>query len=215
MKLIPMNLIATRYPILKLDVTLMHMPEPVFRKLLVRTGTSLRELHHIIQAVMPWDSAHLYEFTRRVGGSFVPYCDTSMWDGEVPLENDDMLHFVEDLFKKVGDELTYLYDLGDHWEHRIVLEEVITDPFVHPVLPIVIEGAGACPPDDCGGLPGYLELRKTLSEKKGKRYKDLKGWLDAKGWGDGGFNLDMCSWDLDNLKHDMTDCYFGDDSEHE
>ena len=206
-----MDSLKTKYPILKLTVTLSGMPEPVFRKLLVRTGTSLRELHHIIQAVMPWDNAHTYEFTRRVGGSVVPYCDTAMWDGEVPLANDDMLYFVEDLFKTVGDELTYVYDLGDHWEHRIVLEDIFTDPFIFPVLPAVAEGAGVCPPDDCGGVPGYLELRKTLAGKKGKRYKEVKSWLDAKGWRTEGFNIDICSWDLNNVKHEMTDFYYNDD----
>lgn len=211
MKVIPMNSIVTRYPVLKLDVTLMHMPEPVFRKLLVRTGTSLRELHHIIQAVMRWDNAHLYEFNRRVGDGVIRYCDTAMWDGDVPLENDDMLYFVEDLFKSVGDGLTYVYDLGDHWEHRIVLENIFLDPFIFPVLPAVAEGSGVCPPEDCGGVQGYIEMRKTLEGKKGKKYMELKGWLDAKGWGDRGFNIDMCSWELNNMKHDMTDFYFNDD----
>ena len=203
----------TKYPILELNISLTHMPEPVYRMVVVRTGTSLRELHHIIQAVMPWDNAHLYEFTRSVGGRIIPYCETAMWQGEVPLENDDMLYFVEDVFKNVGDELTYVYDMGDRWEHRIILEDVITDPFMYPVLPMVVEGHGVCPPDDCGGVPGYLALRKSVSENKGKKYKEVKAWLARKGWGDEGFDVEMCAWNLNEMKQDMMDYYFPDEDE--
>lgn len=35
----------------------------------------------------------------------------------------------------------------------------------------------ACPPEDCGGLHGYQNLLKVLSDKKHKEYEDTVEWL--------------------------------------
>jgi hypothetical protein len=42
-----------KYPVLVLEVTLLDMPSPIWREVAVRSGTSMRELHHIIQAIIP------------------------------------------------------------------------------------------------------------------------------------------------------------------
>ena len=48
--------------------------------------------------------------------------------------------------------------MGNYWEHEVRLEKFLErDP--KKTYPICIGGSGACPPEDCGGPPGYLECR--------------------------------------------------------
>ena len=42
----------------------------------------------------------------------------------------------------------------------------------------VLDGERACPPEDCGGQPGYYELLDTLKlPKQSKKYRELVDWL--------------------------------------
>lgn len=61
---------------------------------------------------------------------------------------------IGDVLTEIGDSLTYTYDLGDGWEHGIVLEKrsAGNDDADDPVC---VDGQQACPPEDCGGVPGY------------------------------------------------------------
>lgn len=38
-------------------------------------------------------------------------------------------------------------------------------------------GKGACPPEDCGGVWGYEELKSILENPKHPDHKDTKKWL--------------------------------------
>ena len=53
--------------------------------------------------------------------------------------------------------MIYVYDFGDNWEHEVVLEKIIpaNDPLK---IPICLDGARHCPPEDVGGVSGYEEL---------------------------------------------------------
>ena len=202
-----MSDIKAKYPALELTIELLDMPAPVTRTVWVRTGTSLRELHHIIQAVMPWDTSHLYYFSKSLKGTDIQLSDSSLWDEDMSKSNDDLLHHVEDYFVMIGQKLKYVYDLGDHWEHEIVLTGINTDPFQMPYLPMVSKGTGVCPPEDCGGPSGYLDLLATLKNKRTARYKSTKAWLNSYGWSDTPFDLDECQQNLAFMKSDMLDQY--------
>ncbi|MBN1186834.1 MAG: plasmid pRiA4b ORF-3 family protein [Bacteroidales bacterium] len=43
--------------------------------------------------------------------------------------------------------------------------------------PICIAGELACPPEDCGGIPGYYELLEILSNPDAEEYEDIKTWI--------------------------------------
>jgi hypothetical protein len=59
--------------------------------------------------------------------------------------------------------LDYLYVVGDDREHQVSVETVTAaDPDFR--YPRRTGGQGACPPEDCGGLPGYRRLRDMLAD---------------------------------------------------
>jgi Plasmid pRiA4b ORF-3-like protein len=48
--------------IVSLKVTLRDVRPPIWRRLLVPAGMTLGDLHHVIQAAMGWEDAHLHVF---------------------------------------------------------------------------------------------------------------------------------------------------------
>jgi hypothetical protein len=69
--------------------------------------------------------------------------------------------------------------MGDNWEHRIILERV--EPAKDGTrYPWFLGGERRCPPEDCGGLPGYYEFIDAITASdKGrgsKKKKEALAW---------------------------------------
>lgn len=131
---------------------------PVWRRLDLPGDLALAGLHDVIQTAMGWLDGHLHRF--RAGRDHrSPYFATA-FDLE---EGDDGLLEVDvrldQLVAEAGDELWYEYDFGDGWEHRLVVEEVLGEP---PTAVRCTAGRMACPPEDCGGMPGYQQLAEWV-----------------------------------------------------
>ena len=83
------------------------------------------------------------------------------------------------LLDSENDSLRYVYDLGDDWVHLVKLEKILPEEkSLKP--PRCIEGAGACPPEDCGGIPGYRELLTVLSDPDHSDFRQMKVWVGGK-----------------------------------
>jgi hypothetical protein len=73
----------------------------------------------------------------------------------------------------------YTYDMGDNWEHRIVVERI--EP-AEPgkFYPEFRGGERRCPPEDCGSVPGYYEFLDAIAgpdKGKGSRQKrEMLAW---------------------------------------
>ena len=57
-------------------------------------------------------------------------------------------------------QFLYEYDFGDGWEHDVAVlgYEGTTR------APRCLDGAGACPPEDCGGVSGYEGLLEAVAD---------------------------------------------------
>ncbi|MEQ5837404.1 plasmid pRiA4b ORF-3 family protein [Marinobacter sp. NFXS9] len=53
---------AASSDVYQLKVTLSGSRSPIWRRLLVDSGTTLQDLHRIIQVAMGWQAAHLHQF---------------------------------------------------------------------------------------------------------------------------------------------------------
>jgi hypothetical protein len=78
-----------------------------------------------------------------------------------------------------GHVVIYQYDFGESWIHTVFFERVVPDAEVSFVLPRCIGGANACPPEDCGGVHGFEELKDVLAKRRGREYKETVNWLDT------------------------------------
>ena len=64
-------------------------------------------------------------------------------------------------------------DMGDSWEHGIVLEERLpADPGM--AYPACTGGERACPPEDCGGIPGFYDLLDALGDPTHEQHDELR-----------------------------------------
>jgi Plasmid pRiA4b ORF-3-like protein len=138
----------------------------IWRRVGVRTSMSLETLHGVIQAAMGWLNSHLWEieaeeqkYGPRVPGE--PDWNKRMQNaGAVTLSS---------LLARGVTELGYLYDMGDGWQHRVIIEKQRPSE-AGVVYPQFLGGERRCPPEDCGGVPGYYEfLRNITSKQKAKR----------------------------------------------
>jgi hypothetical protein len=66
--------------------------------------------------------------------------------------------------------------MGDSSEHSIVLEKGLpADPAAN--YPTCIGGQLACPPEDCGGIPGYCSLLEAIQDRNHERHDELYEWV--------------------------------------
>ncbi len=131
----------------------LQLDPPIWRRIRVSGDCTLRKLHHFIQAAFGWHSGHLHEFSNGVN-SYMPL------DAELMYQYDDVLDDRKTKLRRVfkeAERLRYLYDFGDSWQHVIAVESIKPCGFTGTWCE-VLDGARACPPEDAGGVPGYLEL---------------------------------------------------------
>jgi len=87
-------------------------------------------------------------------------------------------------------KLIYTYDLGDSWEHAIVLEKQLpVDPIAS--YPVCTDGKLACSPDDCGGIPGFYNLVEAFADPDHEQHKELRDWL--------GHDFDPMAFSIDSV----------------
>ncbi|MEV4471353.1 hypothetical protein ACFFR3_01200 [Nonomuraea salmonea] len=117
----------------------------VWRRVLVPENYSLGDLHRVIQRLFGWSDEHLHVF--RVG-------KRRFSDPFRPLEEcgDEDLCRLNRVLPAPRSVLRYTYDLGDCWEHEILLERVVADELA---APICVDGRGDNPIEDYN--PEYPE----------------------------------------------------------
>jgi hypothetical protein len=69
----------------------------------------------------------------------------------------------------------YEYDFGDSWEHRVEVEELMRSRRGLKYA-VCLAGANACPPEDCGGTPGYEHLLAVLADPTHPEHEQLAQW---------------------------------------
>lgn len=151
----------------RIKVTLRGVRPPIWRRLLVPSGTTLAALHDILQVAMGWLGGHLHQFVAggRLYGPPDPDADLGQRD-EATVRLDEVL-------RDTGDRLRYEYDFGDGWEHDVVLEAVEPGPLTAARC---TAGRRACPPEDCGGPWGYAELLAAVGDPHHPDHAELVEW---------------------------------------
>jgi len=155
--------------ILQLRITLADVADPpVWRQVLIPSAYPLDRVHRVIQATMGWQNSHLHAF--RLGD-----------DRYAAPDPDDEMGYLDETKSRFGDlvagvdQIDYEYDFGDGWEHTLVIEArtVAQDGAVYPAC---VAGEGACPPEDCGGSPGFAEFKAVLAGPPGTERDELLEW---------------------------------------
>lgn len=83
---------------------------------------------------------------------------------------------VGEIAPKAKKRFIYIYDMGDSWEHGVEVEKI--EAAVGGVrYPACLDGARACPPEDSGGVPGYLDKLDAIKDDKHPDHDDILDWI--------------------------------------
>lgn len=183
---VPRNAVGFR-----LRIELEHTSPPVWRSIDVPAGIHLDTVHTLLQAAMGWWDAHLHQFRQgNDGGSpaFVTDFDTA--EGDLGVNEAEIR--LGQVLADAGDEIGYLYDYGDHWEHTITVEEVL---FVPPATPTCLAEERSCPSEDIGGADTFQEVAEWVIDGCPEDITDtrfdselVRDWL-PEGWHPETFSL--------------------------
>ena len=160
--------------IYQIKVTLLGTDPPIWRRLLLAADLTLARLHDVLQSAMGWEDGHLHEF--RVGRQSYGPPDPNEGGFGIDDRIDERRVRLHQVLGRIGAKAVYTYDFGDGWEHGIVLEKRLP---VNPDLayPACTGGQRACPPEDCGGIPGFYELLDAIQDPKHERHEELLDWV--------------------------------------
>lgn len=182
---------AKREPLRLYEVklTLMYVEPVVWRRVQVPRDITLGKLHDVIQVAMGWDDGHLHEFVigRKRYGRLM---SEAMDFGDASAVDEGIVHL--NGVAKPKAKFVYLYDFGDGWEHEVRIErELESDTSKRQAH--CIAGENACPPEDCGGVPGYLDMLEIIADPQHTEYERMSEWL--------GDDFDPRHFDLDKTNN--------------
>jgi len=159
--------------IFRFKVVLDDILPQIWRTIEVKSDITFYQFHLIIQEAMGWTNSHLHEFNDgnfRIGDTSEEACEFGN-----PPQWEEKDKKISDYFSKDKTRLTYVYDFGDSWEHTIILEGI--ESLQKGVkYPRCIDGARACPPEDCGSAPGYYQLLEILADSEHEEHEEMKKW---------------------------------------
>ena len=167
--------------ILQLKVTLIATDPPVWRRVLVPAEYSFADLHAALQDALGWTGSHLHHFLtanpfkrnaayKRIG----PPMPEEFPDEEPVL--DERKEKISAWLAKPDDMVFYEYDFGDSWMHEVALENILpAQP--KEQYPRLVDGANACPPEDCGGPGGYARLIEVIADPNNEEHDEMLEWL--------------------------------------
>ena len=156
--------------IYQIKVSLNGVIPPIWRRLLVPGAISLKELHDVLQVAVGWTDSHLHQFV--AGGTLYGRPDPGFGRGCV---NEKGVR-LDAVLQAEKDAMIYEYDFGDGWQHKVVLEKILGSA-LDGVAPSCAAGARACPPEDCGGVRGYANLLKIISDSSHPEHDEMLEWL--------------------------------------
>jgi hypothetical protein len=180
-------------------ITLEESNPPIWRRIQVPESYTFKKLHAAIQDSMDWDDYHLHEFQvvkpsrGEIVSIGVPHPDYGFPIFDEPIL-DEAKQKIRNYFTAENPSAIYRYDFGDQWEHMVELEKIL--PRQEGPYPRCTGGKRACPPEDCGGVWGYMRLLETLKTPDHEEYEDMVEWVGE---------------DFDPEYFDVSEVFFRDD----
>ncbi len=152
---------------------------PIWRRIHVPSTYSFFDLHIAIQDSMGWEGYHLHMFEMedpRTGAKVelgMPDQEYQIYEREVLADHKEK---ISKYFSDTNQKARYEYDFGDSWIHTVKLEKILPAK-PGEKYPKCIAGKMACPPEDCGGIPGYYYTLSILEDPEHEEYSETIDWL--------------------------------------
>jgi hypothetical protein len=163
---------AANLPIYQIKVTLEGSKPPIWRRLMVRSDSTLGDLHRIIQLAFGWWDYHLHQFI--VGRAYYGQPHPDYFDDMEMRDEQDVT--LRQIAAAEGFKFRYEYDFGDSWLHQVLVEKVLpAEPGRR--YPVCVKGRCACPPEDVGGIWGYYSFLEALADPDHEEHESYLEWV--------------------------------------
>jgi Plasmid pRiA4b ORF-3-like protein len=144
----------------------------LWRRLLVRSDSTLADLHVVLQIVFDWTDFHLHRFRIRKKDYAVPRLGGLGCHDARKIKLAD-LHF------RVDERFLYEYDFCDLWQHQVRIEKRL-EVETGRSYPVCVGGQWAGPPEDCGGPQAFLDRRASAPWRVRELLDDLLEGVKAR-----------------------------------
>ena len=134
---------------------------------------TLDRLHRVFQRIMGWTDSHLHEFI--IAGCRYGKPDPERGPTVILPERAVKLR---DVAPSEDGRFEYVYDFGDNWWHEVVVEKILATTISGGV--VCLAGERCCPPEDCGGIPGYEEFVAAVRDTSNPRHREMVEWVGGR-----------------------------------
>jgi hypothetical protein len=156
-------------------IELQEIKPPIWRRIQVPETYTFWDLHVAIQDSMGWTDTHLHEFViknPKTGRKVNIGLPDEEFDRKV---SEGWKKNIADFFSLQNSKAEYTYDFGDDWLHIVLLEEIL--PRRKDVkYPLCVDGARACPPEDCGSSHGYEDFLSIIMDPDHEEHDSMLEW---------------------------------------
>jgi len=160
--------------ILRFRIELQDVTPPIWRRIVVPADSTFWDLHVAIQDAMGWEDKHLHAFRLDSAGQGHVLVGIPDPDGETKVLPGWKAK-LRRRFGRPGDRAIYEYDFGDSWRHVVLLEANASgEPGIR--YPRCLDGARRCPPEDCGGAPGYEDFLAAIADPDHEAHDEMLAW---------------------------------------
>jgi hypothetical protein len=137
----------------------------IWRRLLVKSDSTIEDLHYTIQIAMGWQDLHLHYFT--IHGK-----QYGIWQpGGMSFSDRASDVKLAQFGFRPKERFLYEYDLSTSpvkgvwrywWRHQIRVEAIVPERS-NQTYPFCTGGKGICPPENSGGAWGFMTAREEYS----------------------------------------------------
>ncbi len=178
--------------IYQLKVALPYIKPTIWRRLEAPGNMTFHDLHDAIQIAMGWENCHLWMFS--VGETEIsPESEQFDFPGQPRAQVADRTT-LDHMLAGRRIKFRYVYDMGDDWLHEVKVEKVFA-PEPNVAYPRCTGGERACPPEDCGGFPGYFRLLEAIADPKHSERDEMLEWVGEE-WDPEALDLDAVNRSL-------------------
>ena len=142
--------------IYQLRIYLRHISPIIWRRILVRSDSTIADLHYTLQIAFGLTDSHLHQFIIR-GKRYGIAKDGGIYFSDNPEEIK-----LKDFHFRLKERFLYEYNFHVPWEYEIRVEKTLP---LKPgkTYPVCVDGSRAAPPENCGGPWAFMSLKQKYS----------------------------------------------------
>jgi hypothetical protein len=161
--------------IARLRVEIDEVTPTVVRRVEVPLDIRLDDLHFVLQIAIGWQNCHPFEFRSAEANDGTAWGLIDRDDPQstrLPAEKATLAELLQR-----DRRFHYDYVYGEDWTHTVELE-AITSAAPDTKYPLLVSAQGRAPPADIGGVDGYENFLRAITDSNHLHHEAMREWDD-------------------------------------